>query len=70
MNVKIVVHKAEEAGFWAEVPALPGCASQGETMDELLANLREAIQAWLEAEPPAEADDVRGQRGRVVELSL
>ena len=39
-------------------------------MDELLANVREAIQAWLEAEPPAEADDDRSERGRVVELSL
>ena len=47
MNVKVVVHAAEEGGFWAEVPALPGCVSQGETMDELLANMREAIQAWL-----------------------
>ena len=47
MNVKVVVHAAEEGGFWAEVPALPGCVSQGETMDELLANVREAIQAWL-----------------------
>jgi predicted RNase H-like HicB family nuclease len=57
MNVKIVVHTAEEGGFWAEVPALPGCVSQGETMDELLANVREAIEAWLAAgepeEPPA-----------------
>lgn len=53
MNVKIVVHEAEEGGFWAEVPALPGCASQGETMDDLLANLREAIQAWLDTEPVA-----------------
>jgi predicted RNase H-like HicB family nuclease len=52
MQVKIVVHEAEEGGFWAEVPALPGCASQGDTMDELLANIREAIQAWLDAEPP------------------
>jgi predicted RNase H-like HicB family nuclease len=48
MNVKIVVHEAEEGGYWAEVPALPGCVSQGETMDELLANMREAIQAWLD----------------------
>jgi predicted RNase H-like HicB family nuclease len=47
MNVKIVVHEAEEGGFWAEVPALPGCVSQGETMAELLASMREAIQAWL-----------------------
>jgi predicted RNase H-like HicB family nuclease len=48
MNVKIVVHEAEEGGYWAEVPALPGCVSQGETMAELLANMREAIQAWLD----------------------
>ena len=51
MQIKIVVHEAEEGGFWAEVPALPGCMSQGETVDELLANMREAIQVWLEAEP-------------------
>jgi predicted RNase H-like HicB family nuclease len=50
MNVKIVVHEAEEGAYWAEVPALPGCVSQGETMDELLANMREAIQAWLDTE--------------------
>jgi predicted RNase H-like HicB family nuclease len=53
MQVKVVVHEAEEGGFWAEVPALPGCVSQGETMDELLANVREAIQAWLATEPPS-----------------
>jgi predicted RNase H-like HicB family nuclease len=70
MQVKIVVHEAEEGGFWAEVPALPGCVSQGETMDELLANVREAIQAWLGTEPLAEVGDEYGDRGRVVELSL
>ena len=70
MQVKIVVHEAEEGGFWAEVPALPGCASQGETMDELLASVREAIQAWLEAGPPAQAGDNHGEGRRVVELSL
>ena len=53
MQVKVVVHEAEEGGFWAEVPALPGCVSQGETMDELLANILEAIQAWLATEPPS-----------------
>jgi predicted RNase H-like HicB family nuclease len=42
MQMKVVVHEAEEGGFWAEVPALPGCVSQGDTMDELLANVREA----------------------------
>jgi predicted RNase H-like HicB family nuclease len=47
MKIKVVVHEAEEGGFWAEVPAIPGCATQGETMDELLANLREAIEGCL-----------------------
>jgi predicted RNase H-like HicB family nuclease len=68
MSVKIVVHEAEEGGFWAEVPALPGCASQGDTMDELLANMREAIQAWLDTEP---LDDVgKAEPRQVVELTL
>ena len=49
MKVKAIVHDAEEGGYWAEVPALPGCATQGETLDELTANLREAIEAWLSA---------------------
>lgn len=44
----VVVHEDPEGGFWAEVPALPGCYSQGETMDELLSNVREAIAAVLE----------------------
>ena len=52
MQVKTVVHEAEEGGFWAEVPALPGCVTQGETIAELLANLREAIQAWLASDLP------------------
>jgi predicted RNase H-like HicB family nuclease len=47
MTIKIVVHEAEEGGFWAEVPAIPGCATQGETMDELLKNLRDAIVGCL-----------------------
>jgi predicted RNase H-like HicB family nuclease len=47
MNVKAIVHEAEEGGFWAEVPAIPGCATQGETMEELVANLHEAIEGCL-----------------------
>jgi predicted RNase H-like HicB family nuclease len=44
----VVVHAEPEGGYWGEVPALPGCYSQGETVDELLANLREAIAGVLE----------------------
>ncbi len=47
MTLKAIIHPAEEGGFWAEVPALPGCLTQGETIDELKANLREAIELWL-----------------------
>ena len=47
MKIKIVVHEAEEGGFWAEVPAIPGCVSQGETMEELLENIHEAIEGCL-----------------------
>lgn len=47
MTLKAIVHKAEEGGYWAEVPSLPGCLTQGETLDELKANLHEAIDLWL-----------------------
>jgi predicted RNase H-like HicB family nuclease len=66
MNVKVVVHEADEGGFWAEVPVLPGCASQGETMDELIANVREAIAGWLAADVAAPA--LEGER--VLDLAL
>ncbi|MGB8169814.1 MAG: type II toxin-antitoxin system HicB family antitoxin [Chthoniobacteraceae bacterium] len=60
MTIKAVVHREEDGGYWAEVPALPGCLTQGDTLDELTANLREAIEGWLlvdkaETEPDAEA---------------
>ncbi|HKY26800.1 MAG TPA: type II toxin-antitoxin system HicB family antitoxin [Pyrinomonadaceae bacterium] len=47
MKIKVIVHQAEEGGYWAEVPAIPGCATQGETFEELLHNLREAIEGCL-----------------------
>jgi len=48
MKVTAVVHQAEEGGFWAEVPSLPGCRTQGDTMDELKSNLREAVELYLD----------------------
>jgi predicted RNase H-like HicB family nuclease len=44
----VVIHEEASGGFWGEVPALPGCYSQGETVQDLLANLREAIAGTLE----------------------
>ena len=52
MKLKAIIHEAEEGGFWAEVPSLPGCLAQGETMEEIEANLHEAIEAWLLAAEP------------------
>ncbi len=50
MNIKVIVHEAEEGGYWAEVPAIPGCATQGETLEELLKNVHEAIEGCLKAD--------------------
>jgi predicted RNase H-like HicB family nuclease len=44
----VVVHPAEEGGYWVDAPALPGCYSQGETVEEALESIREAIEAHLE----------------------
>lgn len=48
MKIKAIIHPAEEGGFWAEVPVLPGCITEGDTMEEILTNLKDAIQGWLE----------------------
>jgi predicted RNase H-like HicB family nuclease len=57
MKIKAIIHSAEEGGYWAEVPSLPGCMTQAESMEELELNLREAIEAWLEAgDTPGRAD--------------
>ena len=48
MIIKAVIHEAEEGGYWAEVPALPGCVTEGDNLEELKSNLKEAITGWLE----------------------
>ncbi len=49
MIIQAVIHQAEEGGYWAEVPSLPGCFTQAETLEEIRSNLLEAIQGWTEA---------------------
>jgi predicted RNase H-like HicB family nuclease len=49
MKMKVIIHDAEEGGYWAEVPPLPGCGTQGETIEELITNLYEAVEGYLEA---------------------
>ena len=67
MKLKVHVHPAEEGGFWAEVPALPGCVSEGDTLDETLAHIREAAEGWLEVSAERASADPRTQ---VVEVEL
>ncbi|MES2997651.1 MAG: type II toxin-antitoxin system HicB family antitoxin [Verrucomicrobiota bacterium] len=66
MTLKAIIHEAEEGGFWAEVPALPGCFTQGESLKELEANIHEAIEGWLLAAEPE--DEVIG--GRILEVAV
>lgn len=63
MTFKAIIHDAEEGGYWAEVPALPGCVSQGETIQELHDNLREAIRGCL-----AVLNERKGSPDRVREI--
>ena len=67
MKIKAIVHAAEEGGYWAEVPALPGCITEGDTWEELMANLKDAIEGWLEV-----ANEFRKteKAGEVVEITV
>jgi predicted RNase H-like HicB family nuclease len=67
MKIKVVVHDAEEGGYWAEVPAIPGCATQGETFEELLQNLYEAIEACLSVDID-EPEPINNDR--VIEIAI
>jgi predicted RNase H-like HicB family nuclease len=67
MKIKVVVHEAEEGGYWAEVPAIPGCSTQGETFEELLQNLYEAIEGCLSVD--IEPSKIGGKE-RVLEIAI
>lgn len=67
MKKKVIVHKAEEGGYWAEVPALPGCFSQGDAMEEVRANISEAIEGFLSID----ADNRQGNpHSQFIDLAL
>ncbi len=67
MKLQVVIHEAEEGGYWAEVPSIPGCATQGDSFEELLTNLYEAVEGCLSvqiAEVPVSETD------RVIEIAV
>lgn len=64
MKMKVIIHEAEEGGFWAEVPGFPGCVSEGDTLEEVRVNIRDALEGVLMVmqdkpieEPANEAND-------------
>jgi len=71
MKFKVIIHRAEEGGFWAEVPGFPECVSEGETLEEVRANIREALEGVLEVMqdmPPEEPSKEAGDLTEVLEL--
>jgi predicted RNase H-like HicB family nuclease len=67
VTIRAIVHRADEGGFWAEVPALPGCMTQADNMEELRTNLHEAVQLWLEAGSPETTENSEDQ---ILELAI
>jgi predicted RNase H-like HicB family nuclease len=65
MKLKVVVHEAEEGGYWAEVPSIPGCATEGDSFEDLLQNLYEAVEGCLAVETDTL---VTTDRDRVLEI--
>ncbi len=67
MKLKVVIHEAEEGGFWAEVPAIPGCATEGDSFEELLTNLYEAIEGCLSVDLAALETT---EKSRIMEIAI
>ncbi len=68
MKLKVIVHEAEEGGFWAEVPSIPGCATQGETFEELLKNIYEAVEGCLSVD--LKPSDPMDTKTRILEIAV
>ena len=67
MKLKVVMYQADEGGYWAEVPSIPGCATQGESFEELLTNLYEAIEGCLSVE---NCDVSDSEKAKVIEIAV
>ncbi len=67
MNLKVMLEPSDEGGFTAYVPALPGCISEGNTREEALANIREAIELYLE---PVDDDATSSVNAEQLEIAV
>jgi len=67
MKLKVVIHEAEEGGLWAEVPSIPGCVTQGDSFDELLSNIYEAVEGCLSIDLQ---DITLSDKDRILEIAV
>ena len=67
MKLRVVLEPSDEGGFTAIVPALPGCVSEGDTREEALANIKEAIELYLE---PVDDDATQSPDAEVFEIAV
>lgn len=67
VKLKIILHEAEEGGYWAEVPSIKGCVSQGETLDDLIENISEAVEGCLSVDI---SDCDVGEKDTVMEIAV
>ena len=67
MKLKVIIHEAEEGGYWAEVPSIPGCATQGDSFDELLSNIYESVEGCLSVDVQ---DIIISENDRVMEIAV
>ncbi|HDM77456.1 MAG TPA: type II toxin-antitoxin system HicB family antitoxin [Deltaproteobacteria bacterium] len=67
MKIKVVIHEAEEGGYWAEVPSIPGCVTQGNSFDELLSNIYEAVEGCLSVDVQ---DITIAKNDKVMEIAI
>jgi len=68
VNLRIILEPSDEGGFTALVPALPGCISEGDSREEALANIREAIRLYLE--PESDDDGSLSPKAEVIEIAV
>ena len=66
MKLKVIIHEAEEGGYWAQIPSLPGCATQGETFEELLQNIYEAVEGYL----AVDIDLPKIEKAKILEIAI
>ena len=67
MKLKVIVHEAEEGGFWAEVPSIPECATQSESFDEILSNIYETVEGCLFVDVQ---DVVITEKAKIMEIAV